>query len=1006
MKNLNYIFTFFLILSFGITSNTIAQNIFTQEPQLVPGTPYHAGQIITIPYKLKFTEVPGDYAQISINYPSANLEFVSSNLTNLSGGVWTLVTSSLGQEKFKTTIFSDPYIFECDFTLSFKVLYTDCGQASGNVFVNFSFYNDSQSSIPLPSQLIFLNSNSNNTVSMELIQGDDCTKGMYKISSFGYDIDATDINNSSFQLDLPLGATLLNVFKSDGNPISVTSTSSSGITSYKWYRIGDPLLPNQTYYALIKYDKNILCQTTTSTYNLSLIFNSRNYCTPHDLVSSHIYRTIANCCDGPIPGDIQGVFLRKSLDKYPLRYFPAPDNCKTHDYVIKIDNLTENDLNEFVLEDFLNDIIENFDHEIEVTKINVSFNSIFPGSFFKFKMGLGGTFLDELLYVGNSQTEPYTAFSYLLSTTSFIPDNAHPNLVINGVSPFPQFSSLVVKITHRLGLPPSDAYNNIARLHFKIGNTPLSGSVNLKSKPDSYEPSITLEKKVSVNGGPFNSNGIASANDLIVFRIKIKNYGMMDVLSADLKDVITNSPANMNDFTSSGISVTATPINRYSPVELQNIKDLITNSLSSLNGTGFNITIPIKAAPCDNNTELVITMTTTVKSPDFVLCAIPYKNNVTLNWNWNGNKTLQSEADVNFDIYKNIMYYLQAKCESVSQTWHQNTINGIPGREIWYKASVINSNNYPIHNFKIMLELPNANFNSNLITPPSPLGSLAPSFPTNTNLHPEPGYTHTVISNIDQHWGSSTTIPEYTWLRNMAPVPDVNNLTGNTSLYFQGTIEAGQMLSFDYKVTVPINSFGSQYITSMGISRYSPDCPETTFRKINLTLNVARQDDCGNEITNCDQIMFNYKIERIPENGNKLRVTLYDIYNAYSGFNINKFDIVVHQPYIQNSITSTPYNRKMVPFELGSATPSQYYNIIPQSVGQRYLTITNNPTYHDFGSVSFEIVTPVISPGAVMKFPINIIFRTLLDPCTICERTIYLTYSNFLHIVDPRITIH
>jgi len=949
MKNLKYIFAFLLILGSGMTYKAFANNSLIQGT-VTPSGPCAGGTVITIPYSMEFTMLTGNMAELKTTYNNFVFDFVSSDLPALSSGVWIQIFSPPGTIIFQTALFNladNNYTSTTDFTLSFRVKSASCVSLNENIVTKISTvtgttYSDIQQ---VSTPISIVNTGSNPSVSIELTQGDDCTLGMYKITSFGLDLN-NSTGNSTFNLTLPSGATLQNVFNTIGNPVAFTSASGSGSTIYTWPRSGITIENMQIHYVIIAFDQAILCANNNSAYQLNLEFNSYNICSPNVLITANINRTIANCCNQPPPNTIHGVVLRKTLVKYPLRYFPEPDNCKTHDYIIKVDNLTANTLDNFILTDFLNNIVPSFSQEIEVTKITASLNSISNSSTFSFFGSWVPSSYPNSGSINLSNTNPA---AIVFPTGNYLDSD----LKITGNTPFPKYSSLILKITHRLKsilpLPPT-AYDNKAQLQFNVGATNYSGDVTFHSTPDSHDPALTIEKKVrnlTPPAGPFSNNVNANPGETVEFEIKIKNYGMANVNGVNLADVITENDPSGNPITNlSALSPFAVSGINYSSAALSAILAGVQQTSTGFNNTNFQI----NAAPCNGYTELIITYQATVKQPDVVVCSSIYKNIATINWEWNGiSKTAQSEADVNVDLFKNILYKLEASCKGPTGPWQITNINGVPGQPIWYKASLKNNNNYSVSNLKMMVQLPNATDNSSnhggLI-----LTSTIPGIPSGTNLQPVSGFTYVGTGSS----GSiSVPIPNG-WLDTPVPVPGLNSLSGNVALYHMGTIPANTEVTISYEVIVPINTFGAQYITAMGVSKYSDSCP--ILKQTNLTLTVAKSNNCSS-ISDCDLIMFNSKIERIPLYGNNFKITLFDMLNAYPGFNINNFDIVVHQPYIDIIITPSPYNKVMIPYTLDNITSNYPPFILTQPTGgQRYYKIDNVPSLN-FGDVSFNILT-------------------------------------------------
>ena len=974
MKNLKYLIVFILLLSSGLTFKVLAQNSLTQVPP-TPSGPYAGGTLITVPYSMEFTMLTGNKAELNISFPTT-LDFVSSDLT--TSGIWTL-TSAIGispviyQTITPFTANDNNYTSSTDFTLTFRVNSGSCAPQTDNIVTTLSNNFSTSSDVSVSTPISILNSGTGISATMNLIQGDGCSVAMYEINSFGLDVSTA---NSTFALTVPSGATLQGVFNTIGDPISFTP-SGSGPTTYSWSRSGISNEQSQTHYVIIAYDQSILCQSSSN--QLGLIFNSHNVCNPSALISTTVNHNILACCNQP-PNTMNGVVLRKSLIKYPLRYFPSPDNCKTHDYIIKVDNLTPNNLNNFVLNDFLDDIVSSFSGEIEVTQITATLNSIIPNTSFSFNSSLGSYPSPNPSILLNS---PFTLFpNSNITSVPFL----NSDFKITGTTVFPKYSSLTIKITHRLGTDPSPIpYNNKAQLDFNIGSNPYSGSVNFQSVKDDFTPAITIEKKVKnvTDNGPFSSGVSANPGDALTFEIKIKNYGMKEVTGVNLADLITESFPNgtsASNFTTPTLfPVTGTG---YSIAELNTILIGLTTTSGGFTQNSFTL----NAAPCNGYTELKITYQTNVNQN--VTCNSIYTNTATLTYNFNGNHTISSSAVVNVDLFKNIAFKLEASCKGPDGPWTINNINGIPGQPIWFKASLKNNNNVAVSDLKMMVQLPSqpsltSNHGSiNLI-------SSTPLLPAGTNIHPE---LVSVVSN-DLSPISSTTTATSGWLNGSGGLP-INVPGAQIALYkVTSPLAANTETTIIYQVMVPVNYFSTQYKTAFGVSISSSlGCP--IVKQTDLTLTVASSNDCGS-ISGCDLILFDSKVERNLSNLMNFNVTLSNMLNNYSGFNVNNFDIVVHQPY-SDIVTTSPYIRYMIGYKLdaiSSVNPPFTFLSLPVG-GRRYHKVYSSVPTLNFGDVNFNIISTNLSPVSTkLTFPINLTFRDKSNPCTICERTIYLNYK-------------
>ncbi|MET0392089.1 MAG: hypothetical protein ABW019_03070, partial [Chitinophagaceae bacterium] len=963
MKKLKYIIALVALLGTGLHTGLQAQLI--QNGAASPAGPYAGGTVITIPYSLDFLMIGGQQKKLNIHYNAAAFEFMGTDFSTMSNNAFQPTTPDAGfEDAFETPVFTSAdnnYTSSSYFTFSFRVKSPSCVPVSENIVVEIK--NSCAGCLPdiqsVITSVAILNTNSSPSVSLDLYRGNDCTTAMYKITSFGQDLDAY-AGNSSFTLTLPAGATLQDVFDSHGNP--VTPPITTGQTTFTWNRSGIPNEGLQNHFVIINFNTAVLCPSS-ATYDITVSFTSHNVCTQAQQTITAT-RHITGCCTTPFSGS--GVVLSKTLMQYPLRYFPAPDNCRTHDYIIQVDNLTPNALSNFTVKDILGAITSHPD-EIEVTGGSASLISYFGPASFSFTtnpVSNSGT---------TTITSPGSAQNLSYGSTMF-PSPSISNWVLTGTVVFPKYSSLIIRITHRLVNPNplNESYVNNAKLSFAIGSTPFIAQATCKSEKDKYIPFIVVEKNVRnlTDNGTFSYATNASPAETAEFEIRIKNYGMGDVTNVNLNDVITETGAT-NLLAPSSVTVTGTG---YSTAELTGIG----TAIGTPSANGFSCIIPkIRAAPCAGISELVIRYKAKVKSPDLVVCNSIYTNKITLSWVWNGNtETATDEAVVNVDLFKNILYRLEASCKGPDGPFQLIQANGIPGQPIWYRALVKNNNAYTINNFKMAVQLPH---NGIVSTPhgSETLVSSAPLLPAGTNLHPE-------LPVMGTNTGQSTVVAN--WLNTSAAAP-----TGfdDKVLYKWGTIPPGSEAKIIYKVIVPSNIFGSQYVTAMGVSIAGATC--SIVKQDSHTLTVAQSNNCG-AITGCDLILFNSRIERIfPD---KFRVTLFDILGAYPGFNIDNIDIVIHQPYDDIMILPAPYNKPMIPYTTGPVTSSYAPFTVTQALpSERYYRVTNGLNPINFGSVSFDIQTTLPASFHHLVFPVNVVFKNKADQCTLCEKTIFLTYE-------------
>jgi hypothetical protein len=517
----------------------------------------------------------------------------------------------------------------------------------------------------------------------------------------------------------------------------------------------------------------------------------------------------------------------------------------------------------------------------------------------------------------------------------------------------------------------------------------MSATAICESDMQAYTPVITLSKLVRnlTTTSPFSSSASAGPNDLLEFKIKIRNEGMNSLFGVQLKDLISQLPVS-----NIGIpySVTVTGTSQYSTSEKNAILAAINSSITA---NGFNSgTFTVEDAPCMGASELIITYRVKVNSHTVVFCNSEYLNKASLVRN--NQEIAVSEAKINIDLFKNISYTLEATCDS-THGWSVNQINAVPGRTIYYRARVRNNNNYPV-TVRIMIQLPNGLPADNTTTHSNVGGSITllssmpagPGFVINGNVSPAAVRRNNV--NV-----SGITLD---WLGTNLPAPSTS--TTSKALYYIVTIPAGSppnnQAVIRYNITAPVNYFASVYKTAMGVTlaNYTANgnnCPRV--KQTDLSLIVSQSDQCGS-VSGCDLVFFDRKIEKLT--GNNYKVTLSNILNL-SSTTINNMDVVIGQPYknCMNSASTPPYIKTMLPFTIGntvSSTGAQFTSG-PVATGQRYYHLTNTAPSTPFGNVSFTLSIPSVpaSPGCGIIFPVNIVFKDNQQACTLCETTIYLS---------------
>lgn len=1023
MKNLIFIFSFLAVLIVGIAPKANSQVSGLTPVSITPAGPYHCGQIITVEYNLDYTLPVGSQISVTVAYDNTQLQLL--NFTPFSSNLF-LPPSTV---TFPPTINTNTYLTNpasgnnftttTGFTISFMVSNCGCSLASSDITVTAS-------SIPVPStgnDLITVatpvnidNPNSNPTITMEIIGGSPCSgTAMFKITTVGMDVDNTS-GNSTISLTLPSGVSPLSgvsaaglpfsgVYNSNGSSVSPAQIPSGTSTIYSWSRSGLPVENVQIHYVVLQFDLGILCagSVTPFTADLGLNFLTHSICTgvPVSITPSPL-QVSCPCPSGIIGGGMifpgGEVFIKKTLVKFPFRYLPSDDNCMTHDYYIEVKNISNEDLSAFHLEDLLADIVPSYPNAILVTDIQVSLSSLMglPSTFY-FITNPGGNIISSItspgslqsLYITNPSTFPNALAWWSSPQTWSIDQNASGGTIV-----FPKWGSLIVKITHRLddnAILPATHYINKANLSFSVNNISYSGTVLNDTVQDSYDPVISIEKDVKLSTDPvssYTSNIDVDPGTTVDFRIRIRNYGMSDVTTTNLNDVITNSiVSNFGIPDASSVSVAGS--SEYSIPEIALIKSVIQNGINSSTNLPAGYTcnpITLKAAPCPGFTELVITYTVPVTSN--IACNSDYINTATLNWDWPAGTphSVSDAARVNVDLFRHISYKLEATCDSVNTPWVINTINGVPGQTIWYKATVQNNSlTNSVSGLRMMVQLPyggNSPPNNN-----STQGTL--NFQT-TPFSAPPGSGLTPLwSDIKITPGGGFSYPNRitdNWLTGSAMV---GGTPGVQSIYRTVSLAPLATATIYYFVTVPNNGVpnSSAYNTAFGVSLFAgTPCPIVKKRELNLK--VMSSNSCDT-LSKCS-IVCDKKIHYNPGTGT-YTVTLSNI-ASLAGFNISNMDILVHQPYKQClPWPITPYNKTMIPYQIGTVPIFSSYPVLPTVIGQRFYNFTNVGT-GSFGNITFDINTPIGAgpvTGCPIVIPINMVFKDSTNECTLCEDTFY-----------------
>ncbi len=967
MKSLKYILLFCLFALFGLHHAAKAQSTLSHT---APGSTIFVGSIASISYTHHFPTNAGEYIRIELSYNASHFSFNNSTLITQSNGLYTDVTVLPPPKAFESQVFTandNGFFTDVEFSMVLDVVAANCIASTQDVTLKAMRMSATGTVLETDistAQIQIQNQQNTPTASIEFMEGGSCGFAMYKIKTFGKE-------SSNIDLLLPPGVTLTNVYNTSGNVVSFT-----GANPYNWARsatTGD----YQEHYIMVSFAQPFSCANQPK---IKVDFHTHPCgSTSNVTIPAEYAITCADCTAQP---------ASKVLYPYPLRYFPEPNNCRPHTYVIEFKNVSAVPLTVFSLKDFFSGI-NTTPNEISILSIKLSMTSLIPNSpppvFSWVSSAFPGATLSGTL-PGNSVV--FQGSPEVLSGPSPTGIGTWTLSAAQGAT-FPPFSSLKVTVVHRLKDFPtglgSPQYNNKVQIHYKKNGILMSAHANVESDMQPYQPVITIKKQVrnASTGTPFSSSVAAGPNDVIQFRIKIRNEGMNSLFGVQLQDLISELPVG-NIILPYSVTVTGTP--EYSLAAKNAIRNAIVASASL---TGFSAgPFTVEDAPCLGASELVIKYLVRVKNPTQVFCNSDYTNKVKLSHN---NVAIDSsEARVNIDLFRNISYTLEATCDS-TQGWSTNNINAVPGRIIYYRGRVKNNNNYPV-TMRIMIQLPNGLPADNL--------STHTSLPTNivmSSAKPA-GPDFIILGNVTPATvrRNQVNVPGLTndWLGTNLPSPATS--ATSKALYYIVTLPAGGQAVIRYKISAPVNNFGSVYNTAMGVTLASNtannnNCPRV--KQANLALTVSQGDLCGS-VSGCQLIFFDKKIEKLT--GNNYKVTLFNILNL-SSHTINFMDVVLGQPYknCMNSTSTPPYIKTMLPFTIASTVSSTGGQFVsgPVALGQRYYHLTNTSPSTPFGEVSFIVSIPTVppSPGCGILFPVNIVFKDNQKACTICETTIYLS---------------
>jgi hypothetical protein len=944
-----------------------------------PGSSLIAGQTVQITYSLNYIMHDHTNLLLDVQFNSARFTYVAmgSNSANLfltavpygSGVTINSISFNSGDNNWNAST---------QFTLTFMVNYEECSTIQDNINVTASTVNylpaDNQT---VSSGFSLTNLNSNPYVNIEKIEGEECVSAIYKITSYGIDAPT----NSNLILTVPAGITVAAVSNSAGFPVSYTGNAT-------WQRNGNPVNTLQIFYVLLNFSSGYC--TAPGPKILNVTFSTHAACNPGALVT--IFSTplpISNCCINPsVVQIIPGVFLKKSLEKTLYRYFPLPDNCKTHNYFVELTNTTANPLANFKIADALNTVLSSGNGLI-ITDINVELISL---------MGSAQTFTYNVTPAGPLNSSTSTTVSsgagykriYTQSTASWPAYDgiwpSTPLFKLEGTINFPAYSKIRIKITHRLNAPnlPNLHYINIASASFSLNGTPYSGSVTLDTVKDAHAPVITITKGVRKGStGAYTSSVNAGPGDGLEFQIRIVNIGMADIPNATLTDLVNYALPSTSGYyyAPTGITVSGTG---YTSAALSSWNTALTN--------GFNITgtpillPPIAAATCPGYTEIIIRYKVLVKDPAIVLCNSIYTNKVKLIWNAHIDS---SQAKINIDLFQNINYKFEATCDTLPpNSWAVHTINGVPGTYMYFKASMKNTNTFQVNGLKMMVQLPNGADNISVHGPATLTSVLTP---------PTTAFTPLFYS-LTPPFATSPTTPDG-WLNSSLPVPASG--AAPIALYTMGNLPAnGGIMTISYRVLVPVNYPGSYYRSVLGVSMSLGAGCDSIIKTDTMTVKIATSNNCKT-LTTCEQIMFDSKLEYLG--ANNFRISITNILDA-AGFNVELMDIIVHQPYKDCPATGL-FAKPRLPFALGTISFSNppFTLVSASPVGYRYYPLANNSgSTVSFGDAIFNFTATVsATPSCQLVFPVNIRFKKKPDNCNICERTIYLRMNHVTTYILP-----
>jgi hypothetical protein len=997
MKKLKQNCRFLMLVALLMLGRSAQSQVTLSQVSVTPASgPYANGSIVTIRYALTFSVSAGQYAEFGLSYNSSLLSFnpATSNLA-LNNTLFSLTSSSAGNVTYGTSVFTSGISSSTVFDVSFTVIGGSCAPITAEVNALATLRNDAsgaivQSAPSVLTQVLVENNDLGPYVQISQREGSTCSRVLYEITSFGKDLN-TGSGNSVLTLELPAGVTLVQassvyqVFNSAGNLIAPVTSVGSGPTTYSWSRSGQSTQDLQSHYVLVEFSSGFACPDS-----IRVGFTTHSCL---NVVATASGALNAECCEG-------SAGFSKTLQKYPLRYFPAPDNCRSHTYVIEYTNLTSTPLSVLKMFDDFENIDVNVADEILVSRIDAKLSRVFPWlgtATFAYQsvttLSTGGT-VSPTGVLSSAATAP----TVLYNGSSFpYPDNW--KLVNQGGMTFPPMSKLRITIKHKLNTPPSTPvtprtheYENTAALTTQQqGGNVQTTSVTMKSRPEVHAPLLSIEKSVRNPPGTGIWNGVAvtaAPNETVQFRIVITNYGMATASNIVFTDIAATANSNYYLLNPGSFTLTCNVASAYTATQLTAMKNAMRNVV--LGNTASYVMPTIAAAPCLSNLQLVLTYTMTVQNQNIVTCPSSYLNTATLQLAVDS--FIADKAAVNIDLFKNIMYKLEASCK-LTGPWTAGLVNGVAGYPMYYRATIVNGNNYPLAGVKMMVQLPNGAGTGVTTTmhpaslPEVTLISSNPGSPPGTGLFP-----------VSLPIGVATGMAVSDWLNATTFVP-----AGNEALYVPvPTIAASNTYTMTYQVTVPVNIPGSIYKTAMGIS-LGGNTPCPILRKApDVDLKIATSSNCQS-LAACDLIQFEKEVQNVGNN--TFKVSINNILDLYPGYDIHRIDVVVHQPYKNCMVTTGGYLKPMLPFTIGAISSSYApFSFAQPTTGQRWYEVTNSGTI-TFGNLSFlvNILPPYSNVICPLTFPVNLVFKDTVQKCTVCERTVYLTPSDWSLLIQEKL---